>query len=44
MFEAWLEHGGDPEVVRDGLRRWMRVHVQSPSAWYVRRAWVKAGG
>jgi hypothetical protein len=43
MFQRWLASGGDPAVLSDSLQRWMRVHGESPSAKYVRRAWVQAG-
>jgi hypothetical protein len=43
VFQGWLKSGGDPAVLRDSLRCWMRVHGESPSAKYVRRAWAGAG-
>ena len=43
VLQGWLKSGGEPAVVGDSLQRWMRVHGKSPSARYVRRAWVQAG-
>jgi hypothetical protein len=43
-FKAWLETGGDPEIVQPFLAGWLNAHGTRREARFVLKAWLDAGG
>src|SRR5471032_1850592 len=44
VYSAWLEAGGEAQLVRDALGAWFELHGERPAAGFLYRAWLSAGG
>ena len=44
VYKAWLNAGGDTQLVRDPIGSWLAAHKGSEPAGFVYPAWLDAGG
>jgi ferritin len=44
IYRAWLDAGGDKDIVRKPLLAWLNEHATDADARFVYKAWLDAGG
>jgi hypothetical protein len=44
VLKAWLDAGGDKELVHDSIKAWLEKHEIETEAGFVLKAWLDAGG
>jgi hypothetical protein len=44
VYRAWLNAGGDTELVKDCIAAWLAGHVTNAESQFCYRAWLDAGG